>query len=176
MMTQARWLLVTTLLLSGCAHNYVYSGALDAEDSTGKTRKHLLYWNRTERPIWFDTMEGSVRMLPQCSLNTVAYDEQPGGIVFRARENDKKVIGDVEPKLQERVCGRVLGENRIKDLAEGTVEVTVLCEDAPADEFSRPKPYLKASERPYPFPVTKREVPNFSDEGNIPKRPRCENP
>lgn len=175
-MTPVRWLLMATLFLSGCAHNYVYSGTLEAEDSTGKTRKHLLYWNRTERIIGYDTVEGSVRMLPQCSLNTVAYDEQPNGIVFRARENDKQVIGEAAPDLKQRVCGKVMGANRIKDLAEGTVEVTVLCEDEPADELSRPKPYLKASERPYPFPVSKHEVSNFSDEGNVPKRPYCKNP
>jgi hypothetical protein len=175
-MTPVRWLLAATLFLSGCAHNYVYSGTLEAEDSTGKTRKHLLYWNRTERPVWFDTAEGSVRMLPQCSLNTVAYDEQPDGIVFRARETDKQVIGQAAPALKDRICGKVLNAGRITDLSEGTVEVTVLCEDAPADEFSRPKPYLKASEHSYPFPVTKREVPNFSDEGNVPKRPQCLNP
>ena len=50
-MTQTRWLMVAMMLVSGCAHNYVYSGALEAEDSKGKMRQHLLYWNQTERPL-----------------------------------------------------------------------------------------------------------------------------
>lgn len=171
-----RGLLLGALLLPGCAYNYVYSGTLEAEDSLGKQRNHLIYWNKTERPIWFDTAEGSVRMLPQCSLNTLAYDERPTGIVFRARPSDKKVIGEVEPKIEERICGKVMSANQVKDLSEGRVEVTVFCEDAPQDDLDRPKPYLKAREQPYPFTVSKQEVPNFSDEGNIPKRPKCENP
>lgn len=171
---RSRGLLVALLLLPGCAQNYVYSGTLDAEDSKGKVRQHLLYWNKTERPIWFDTTEGSVRMLPQCSANTLAYDERPSGIVFRARPTDKKTIGAVEPVLQERVCGNVLGAGQIKDLPEGKVEVTVFCEDTPQDDLDRPKPYLKARTQPYEFIVSKRVVPNFSDEANTPKRPRCE--
>lgn len=172
----ARGLLVALALLSGCAHNYVYSGTLKAEDSKGKVRQHLLYWNKTERPVWFDTAEGSVRMLPQCSANTLQYDEKPGGIVFRARPTDKKVVGPVEPVLQERVCGTVLGFPQIKDLPEGKIEVTVLCEDAPQDDLDRPKPYLRARAEPYAFTVSRLRVPNFSDEANVPKRPRCEGP
>jgi hypothetical protein len=175
-MTQTRWLMVAMMLLSGCAHNYVYSGALEAEDSKGKMRQHVLYWNQTERPLWFDTAEGSVRLLPQCSLNTVAYDERPNGIVFRARPTDKRVIGEAEPRTRESICGNVLGANRITDLPEGTVGVTVWCEDAPQDDLDRPKPYLKARELPYEFIVSRREVPNFSDAGNVPTRPRCESP
>lgn len=176
-MTQALrvLLLATLLLLSGCAHHYVYSGTLEAEDSTGMLRKHLLFWNKTERPLWVDTAEGSVRILPQCSLNTLAYDERPNGIVFRARPSDKKVIGEVEPKIEERICGKVVSENQVKNLSEGKVEVTVFCEDAPQDDLDRPKPYLKAQEQPYQFTVSKHEVPSFT-EGNTPKRPTCEAP
>lgn len=174
-MTQAlRFLLLGTLLLSGCAHHYVYSGTLEAEDSLGKMRRHLLFWNKTERPLWFDTAEGSVRILPQCSANTLAYDERPNGIVFRARPSDKKVIGAVEPKIEDRTCGTVVSANQVKNLSAGKVEVTVFCEDAPQDDLDRPKPYLKAQEPPYQFTVSKHEVPNFSEEGNIPTRPTCE--
>jgi hypothetical protein len=110
------------------------------------------------------------------SANTVAYDEQPGGIVFRARPTDKKIIGPAEPTLRERICGAILGATQIKDLAEGLVELTVLCVDAPQDDLDRPKPYLKARDQPYGFTVSKREVPNFSDAGNVPARPTCEGP
>ena len=117
-----------------------------------------------------------MRLLPQCSLNTVAYDERPDGIVFRARPTDKRVIVEAEPRMRETICGKVLGANQIKDLAEGTVGVTVWCEDAPQDDLDRPKPYLKAREFPCEFIVSRREVPNFSDVGNVPTRPRCESP
>jgi len=171
-MIHGPWLLMALLLLTGCAHNYVYSGVLEAEDSTGKMRQHLLYWNRTERPVWFDTVEGSIRMLPQCSANTVPYDEQPSGIVFRTRPTDKKIIGPAEPAI----CGEVLGAKHIQDLAEGRVELTVLCVDTPKDDLDSPKPYLKARGEPYGFTVSKREVPNFSDPGNVPMRPKCQSP
>ena len=175
-MMHARGLLLALLMLTGCAHNYVYSGVLEEEDAKGKMRQHLLYWNKTERPIWFDTAEGSVRMLPQCSANTVTYDEQPSGIVFRARPADKKIIGSAEPDLRGRICGKVLSAKQIKDLAEGKVELTVLCEDTPQDDLDRPQPYLKARDQPYGFIVFKREIPNFSDVGNVPARPKCEGP
>ncbi len=166
-------LLSGLVIVTGCARNYVYSGTLQAPDSQGAMRTHLLYWNKTERPLWFDTAEGSVRMLSQCSLNTVAYDEQPTGIVFRARERDKKVVGKVEPDLSRRICGQMLDANRVADLPDGRVRVTVYCEDAPPDELSRPQPYVKAREQPYEFTISRRAVSDFSE---IPVRPRCESP
>ena len=162
-----RGLLLVVLMASGCAHRYVYSGTLEAQDSLGHVGQHLIYWNKTTRPLWFDTQEGSVRMLPQCSLNTVAYDEQPTGIIFRARDRDKPVL---ERAQDTHVCGRVLSANRIVDLPDGRVDVTVLCQDAPQDDLDTPQPYLKAREQPYEFPVTRKEVKDFSE---IPKRPEC---
>jgi hypothetical protein len=165
--TTLRALLLVTLMLSGCAHRYVYSGTLEAQDSLGNVGRHLIYWNKTTRPLWFDTQEGSVRILPQCSLNTLAYDEQPTGIIFRARDRDKHVL---ESASDKHVCGRVLNAKRIVDLPDGQIDVTVSCQDAPQDDLDTPQPYLKARELPYEFPVTRREVKDFSE---IPKRPQC---
>ncbi|MCL5801187.1 MAG: hypothetical protein M1283_01405 [Gammaproteobacteria bacterium] len=162
-----RGLLLVALMVSGCAHRYVYSGALEARDSLGNVGQHLIYWNKTTRPLWFDSQEGSVRILPQCSLNTLAYDEQPTGIIFRARDRDKHVLERAQDK---HVCGRILNADRIIDLSEGSIRVTVSCEDAPQDDLDSPQPYLKAREQPYEFPVTRREVSDFSE---IPKRPEC---
>lgn len=167
-----RWLCCMTLwtLLAGCAHHYVYSGTLTAQDSQATDRQFLLYWNRTERPVWFDESEGSVRVLPQCSLNVMNYDERPEGIVFRARESDKKVI---EPDRDQHLCGRILNAKQVTDLTEGPLSLTVLCTDSPPDELSRPKPYLKARPEPYEFIISRREVRDFSE---IPVRPPCKEP
>jgi hypothetical protein len=162
-----RGLTIATLLLSGCAHNYVYTGTLAAEDSQGKQRQFLLYWNRTERPIWFDTAEGTVRVLPQCSLNVMPYDERPEGIIFRARDTDKKVI---DPERDQQVCGRILSGNVVTDLPDDSLSLTVLCADSPVDELNQPKPYLKARPEPYTFNISRLEVPDFTA---IPKRPQC---
>lgn len=157
-------------VLAGCAHHYVYSGTLEAQDSQENDRQFLLYWNRTERLVWFDESEGSVRVLPQCSLNVMPYDERPEGIIFRVRESDKKVIEAEQDKNQ---CGKILNAKQVTDLAEGPLSLTVLCTDSPPDEFSRPKPYLKARPEPYEFIIARREVPDFSE---IPKRPPCKGP
>ena len=171
---RSTWLieLLGTVLLVGCAHHFVYSGAIDAPDSTGVAQPYVLYWTKTDRPLWFDTADGGVHILP-CNPNVLDYDERPAGIIFRARANDKQVIGDSATALSERICGKVLGPTRIADLSEGVVEVTVWCEDAPQDELDRPKPYLSARTEPYDFSVSRREVSNFSDPGNVPLRPTC---
>jgi len=168
MMNQAlRGLTLGTLLLSGCAYNYIYSGTLEAEDSQGKHRQFLLYWNKTERPVWFNTSEGTVRVLSQCSLNVMPYDERPEGIIFRARESDKKVI---DPEQDKHVCGRILSGNLVADLPENSLSLTVLCADSPPDELNQAKPYLKARPEPYKFSISRREVSDFTE---IPKRPQC---
>lgn len=162
-----RGLALWTLLLSGCAHNYVYSGTLEAQDSQGKDRQFLLYWHKTARPVWFDTSEGTVRVLPQCSPNVMPYDERPDGIIFRTRESDKKVIN---PEQDKHVCGRILNWTRVADLTEDSLSLTVLCTDSPPDDLNQPKPYLKARPEPYEFTIFRKEVPDFTE---VPKRPRC---
>jgi hypothetical protein len=155
------------LLLAGCAHHYLYSGMLEAPDSLGQVRQHLLYWNTTVRPLWFDSREGSVRILEQCSLSTLNYDEQPAGIVFRQRERDEPVL---ERAKVTHLCGRILHRDRIVDLRPGRIDVTVDCRDRPRDRFDTPQPYLQAREAPYQFQVARREVKDVSE---IPTRPAC---
>ncbi|HTP42345.1 MAG TPA: hypothetical protein VML36_07960 [Nitrospiria bacterium] len=161
--------LPAVLLVTGCAHHYMYSGTLEAPDSLGHTRQHLLYWNTTVRPLWFDSREGSVRILEQCSLSTIDYDEQPAGIVFRQRERDEPVL---EQARETHLCGRILNGDRIIDLRPGLIDVTVACRDRPRDRFDTPQPYLEAREAPYQFQVARHEVKDFNE---IPKRPACGN-
>ena len=81
------WLLelLSSVLLAGCAHNFVYSGTIDAQDSTGIVQPYILYWTKTDRPLWFDTTDGAVHILP-CNANVLDYDERPAsGVDFRAR-------------------------------------------------------------------------------------------
>lgn len=160
-------LLLVAVMVSGCAHRYVYSGTLEAPDSLGNVGPHLIYWNKTTRPLWFDTQEGSVRVLAGCSNSTLAYDEQPTGIIFRAGARDRRVL---EGASDKQVCGRILTAKRIVDLPDGHIDVTVSCEDAPQDDLDTPQPYLKARAEPYEFPVARREVKDFSE---ISKRPEC---
>ena len=171
---RSTWLveLLAAASLLGCAQHFVYSGTIDAADSTGVVQPYTLYWTKTDRPLWFDTADGSVHVLP-CSPNVLDYDERVSGIVFRARPSDKQMVGDTAAALSERICGKVQGATRIADLGEGVVEITVWCEDAPQDELDRPKPYLSARVEPYDFPVSRRAVENFSDPGNVPLRPTC---
>lgn len=51
----------------------------------GKTREILVYWNRTERLLWFDTVAGAVRIKTQCG-STIVFEEKEVGIIFRARQ------------------------------------------------------------------------------------------
>ena len=164
--------LLAVAALAGCAQHFVYSGTIDAADSTGVVQPYVLYWTKTDRPLWFDTADGSVHVLP-CNPNVLNYDERPTGIVFRARPSDKQRVGDAAAALSERICGKVEGATRIADLGEGVVEITVWCEDAPQDELDRPKPYLGARAEPYAFPISRREVSDFSEAGSVPVRPAC---
>jgi hypothetical protein len=171
---RSTWLIASCLAatLAGCAQRFVYSGSIDAADSTGVVQPYVIYWTKTDRPLWFDTSDGSVHILP-CNPNVLDYDERPSGIVFRGRASDKPVIGSAAAALSERICGRVLGPTRVADLGVGVVKVTVWCEDAPQDELDRPKPYLRARAEPYEFPVSRREVSDFSAPGSVPLRPTC---
>jgi hypothetical protein len=83
--------LCSMIILSGCASHYVYQGELSALDSASHVRTFLVYWTRTERPLWFDTAEGGVRLLTECSLNDLYFKEQENGIIFERREGDRGV-------------------------------------------------------------------------------------
>ena len=155
--------------LSGCAQ-VAYFGRLEAQDSADTPREVVVYWTKTERMLWFDTVSGGVRVLTECSTNTLDYEEKPQGIVFLRRPGDVPVgraIALGEP------CGRVLGAARVQDLATGALELTVNCRPDASNEFavSSVVNYPQAREAPYRFTIEKapaKEVP-----GGAPKPRAC---
>lgn len=155
--------------LSGCAQ-YTYFGRLEAQDSADKPREVVVYWTRTERKLWFDTVAGGVRVLTECSTNTLDYEEKPQGIVFLRRPGDVPVghaIALGEP------CGRVLGAQRIEDLATGELNLTVNCRPDTSNEFAVTAVvnYLQAREAPYRFLIEK--APTDEVPGGAPKPRLC---
>jgi hypothetical protein len=155
--------------LPGCVQ-YAYFGRLEVQDSADKPREVVVYWTRTERMLWFDTVAGGVRVLTECSTNTLDYEEKPRGIVFLRRPGDVPVgraIALGEP------CGRVRGATRVQDLGTGAVELTVNCRPDTANEFAITSlvHYPQAREAPYRFSIERapaKEVP-----GGAPRPRAC---
>ena len=112
------------LWLSGCAH-YWYVGRMNALDSGGKERDVLVYWNRTERALWFDTVAGAVRVKTQCG-STIVFEEKEDGVIFRARPSDQAV--GAQPIPLGGVCGRIVDARRIGDLTAGELHLDVQCQ------------------------------------------------
>ncbi len=160
--------LLLILVFSGCTQ-YIYQGQIRARDSLGKQRDHVIYWNKTQRAIWFDSAAGSLTLLSECSNNTVQYDEQEEGIIFRKRPNDTP-----QKSYKAKDCGKVIGAKHIKDIEEGNLKLTVRCEPE-IDEFTvgGADSYLNAREEPYTFPITKKATKNLN--ADLPKRPVCRN-
>lgn len=152
-------LVLMALVVAGCATQYVYYGHLDAEDSDGVTRDHIVYWLKTERRFWFDGVEGAVRLLTECMPSTIVFDETADGIVFRRTPNDEGVFGDV---AMNGPCGRVLTAKTVKELPAGVIRIEIYCRHA-ADEFDVgvQKAYLKARDTPYEFTVVREPSDHF---------------
>jgi hypothetical protein len=129
----------------------------------------VAYWNRTERPLWFDTAAGSVTVLTQCSANALQFDERPEGLVFRQRPGDRGVGAASAPG---GICGRVEGGTTVVALDEGDLVLRVWCEPE-RNEFSVIVPgntgaYL-APDRLWSFPVTRSEL----SPSQTPRAPQC---
>lgn len=160
-------LVLLAVLLSGCT-TYVFQGTIEAPDSSGTERQHLVYWSKTERPAGFDTVSGGIRVLTECSTNTMVFAEREDAIVFRRRPNDRGVGTDVP---LGGPCGQVLDAERIRDLDEGVLRLTVHCEPV-GDEFSvGNQAYLQAQEQPYRFPISRKKVDDLEED--TPERPAC---
>ena len=163
--------LCSMMILSGCASHYVYQGELSALDSASHERAFLVYWTRTERPLWFDTAEGGVRLLTECSLNDLYFKEQENGIIFERREGDKGAGRDVPLK---GTCGEIQSAAKIRDLAEGRLLLSVYClpdfNDNPFADTAAMQ-YLKAKDGPYEIMISRKKTPDV--EQHIPQRPAC---
>ncbi len=152
------WLPLYVALLSGCSH-YVYSGTILGKDSSDKVRTVLAYWTKTERLLWFDEYSGGVRLLTECSTNTIDFEEKGNSIIW-------------EVPVQG-VCGTLLNARKIEELGEGTLLLMLYCNPDTSDEFVLPaqKSYLPARSRPYAFSISRQKVPDI--QSGIPKPPKC---
>lgn len=158
-----------SLMVIGCT-TYIYQGKIQATDSTGKNRQFVVFWNKTSRTLWFDSTAGSVSLLTECSANTVEFDEQPNGIFFRKRPSDVMAVPVILPK---DVCGEIFDKKRIRDLKEGYLPLSIYCKPTTKNEFALQSAisYLKASENPYIFPITRIKTEDLAND--TPKRPPC---
>ena len=153
--------IVATILLAltiqGCT-TYYYSGRINGQNSIGREVEALAYWQATERKLWFDTIEGAVRLKTACSHRTVLLNEREDGIVFLWEPG---VIKPGEASRPGTICGRILDASRMNELGEGPLRIEILCE-AEVDEF------MENAERavfiaprpgePYVFEIEKRKL------------------
>ncbi len=160
--------LVLLLGAAGCGTQYVYHDTITAQSSIGEDRDFLVWWSRTERRLWFDGVQGSIRLLTECSPNSVNFDEQESGIVFELRPGfDEAALDDVIGP--GGACGTILDAKQIKELGEGTLRLTIRCRPLVDDEgFSTaPNPYLAGAEEPYVFQIRRTRADEF--EGGAPR-------
>lgn len=159
--------ILSTLLVlqTGCGTTYLYRGCITAEDTTGKPHRFELYWQRTERPLWFDEADGGVRLKAEASTTTLDFEEKEDGIVWQRGAIERGVIGTI---AIGGTCGRILDARHVTDLREGQVLVTVYCDGMP-DEFAVAGTgvYPKPRDQAYVFVVHRWEAssapPEFSD-------------
>ena len=162
-------IMVVLAALQGCAQ-YTYFGRIEARDSSNHEREIVVYWTKTERLLWFDTASGGVRMLTECSTNTIDYEEKPQGIVFLRRPEDVPVGREIP--LNEP-CGSVLGATRVEALIAAPLELTVHCRPDVSNEFAiaTSRNYPLAREAPYRFPIEK--VKSETMPGGAPRPRAC---
>ena len=114
-MKKTLWLILLILVTSSCT-TYRYSGRLAAKNSVGEDVQALAYWQRTHRPIWFDTYSGAVRLKTQCGPRTLVLSEREEGIIALWEPGLVKEDGGGEPGT---VCGRVVGAKKSRTWKPG---------------------------------------------------------
>jgi hypothetical protein len=157
------------VFLSGCGTTYVYYGTIEDENSLGKEREHLLYWRKTERPFWYDECDGSVRLLTECSRETIEFKETADGIIFIRPKNYH--IGVTHDVKSGEPCGEILNAKKISDLTEGKLLLKIYCTYDYSDFTSGDHSYLKAQDEAYEFDIIREKSSEF--ESGAPKRPEC---
>ncbi|MCK4352567.1 hypothetical protein KAW65_04075 [candidate division WOR-3 bacterium] len=169
MKRKAYLLLLLILIFVGCTQ-YTYYGSLESKDSQEKMRKHLVYWTKTERIMWFDECSEVVRLLTECSLETVAFKEtERDGIIFRCPSKEHKGV-DRNVEIGEP-CGEILNAKKVKELTDDTLRLVIYCQYVPEDSgFTVGNhSYLKAGT--YAFCIVKTKSSEFK--GSVPTRPEC---
>lgn len=156
-------------LLAGCT-NYVYQGAIKAEDSAGKEREVVLYWSKTD-PLIGDEKADMAHLLTECGA-LIVFDNQPEGIIFRGdpqRDRFASFAAAAASTSNTMECGRILHKQSLTELGKGKVSLTIHCEPQ-SNEFSvKPLTYIKAREAAYDFDVRERKQWSFL--GSTPAAP-----
>ncbi len=156
------------VFLAGCGTTYVYYGTIEDENSVGEERTHLIYWKKTERPLWYDECDGSIRLLTECSYETILFDETVDGIIFRCPPNHIGVTDTVE--IGEP-CGEILNMKKISELTEGKLLLKIYCTYDYGDFTVGDHSYLKAQDEAYEFDIIRKKSSEFK--GGAPLRPEC---
>jgi len=149
---------VALFLLQGCA-NYMYTGELSAQDSTGAERKVIVYWPMTD-PFIGKRKAGPVMLLTECGI-PIQFDQQPEGIVFRGNPNDDEVAKGNTPNESEFECGRFADDRLLVDIEDGSVNFTIVCKPV-NDEFSAiTRSYIAARNESYEFSASSQKTTSF---------------
>ena len=168
---RACFLVLFVVLLAGCGTTYYYYGCIEAENSVGEMRSHLIRWSRTERPFWYDECSETIELLAESSNYTVNFLEKEEGIVFLRTQDHKGAVPGVDTS---EPCGLILGAEKVKDLGEGTLRLKIFCvfdsTEATMGTMSQ-NAYLKAREEPYKFYILRKKSSEF--EGRMPSFSEC---
>lgn len=161
-------------LLNGCT-NYIYQGAIKAEDSAGKQREVVLYWSKTD-PLIGDEKADMAHVLTECGA-LVVFENQPQGIIFRGNPQRDRLAnhsGVASSSTRTLECGRILNAQRLTEVGKGKVSLTIRCEPK-SNEFSvKPVTYIRAREAAYDFDVSEEKSWSFlGSTPDVPLPPEC---
>lgn len=157
-------LVVLVTLACGCGTTYIYQGDCRGPDADGQTRDHTIYWNKTERALWFDVSSKTMWLCSRGALLVVTFRDTDEGIIF---EGGPKDVAPDGTSMTGQICGRVVGVHKIDQLTEGNVLIEMHCKYHP-DDFDAPgNTYLAPGNEAYRFVVIKSQGSILEDE------PRC---
>jgi len=138
-------------LLAGCTTT-VYQGSIRAPDSNGQQRQVVLYWTMTE-PLVGGAKADIANLLTECG-SLVVFENTGQSVVFRGEPGRDKPLSGEPADSNMFECGRFVDTRDLKEVAAGSVALTIQC-DPVSDDFSvTSRSYLKASNQPYRFTIT----------------------
>ena len=139
----------------GCGTTYIYEGSYKGVDADGETRDHNVYWNKTERTLWFDVSSKTMWLCSEGVLLVLTFRDTEDGVVFEGGPKD--VSPDGTKAMTGEVCGRVLNVEKIKDLTEGEILIEIYCKYEKDDFDTALNTYLAPGDEAYPFDIIKAE-------------------
>ena len=158
------------VFLAGCGTTYVYHGSLIGENSVGEEREFLIYWKKTERPLWYDECDGSIRLLTGCSLERINFDEGEDGIIFERLPRHIGVTHDV--KVGEP-CGEILNAKEVSELKERKLRLKIYCMCDTGGFITGDRSFLKARDEAYEFDIIREKSSNPKFVKGAPPPPEC---